>query len=54
MDDLLKELIDKGREKGFLTLEEIINDLPATVGADPESLEFFVQMLEDNRIEIVR
>lgn len=54
MDDLLKNLIDKGKKQGHLTLNELRNDLPEAVGSDQDSLEFFANLLRDMNIKVVR
>lgn len=54
MDDLLKVLIDKGKRQGHLTIQEVKDDLPESVGADSDSLEFFVNLLKDMNIKIIR
>src|SRR4051812_21783710 len=48
----LQKLIALGKEKGFLTYEEINDALPEDV-TDSEELDEVMTLLEDNDIEIV-
>ena len=48
----LQKLIAAGKEKGFLTYEEINDALPDEI-TDSEDLDEVMTMLEDNDIEIV-
>src|SRR4051812_41101781 len=48
----LQKLIAFGKEKGFLTYEEINDALPEEI-IDSEELDEVMTMLEDNDIEIV-
>ena len=47
----LKELVDKGKEQGFLTYEEINSMLPEDI-SDPDQVEETIQMLIDIGIEV--
>ena len=47
----LKELVDKGKERGFLTYEEINSMLPEDI-SDPDQVEETIQMLIDIGIEV--
>ena len=47
----LKELVDKGKEQGFLTYEEINSMLPEDI-SDPDQVEQTIQMLIDIGIEV--
>ena len=47
----LRELVDKGKEQGFLTYEEINSMLPEDI-SDPDQVEQTIQMLIDIGIEI--
>jgi len=46
----LRELVDKGKEQGFLTYEEINSMLPEDI-SDPDQVEETIQMLIDIGIE---
>jgi RNA polymerase primary sigma factor len=48
----LRELIDKGRKKGFLTYEELNEALPEDM-LTPEQLDDTLMMFDDNDIEVV-
>ena len=47
----LRELVDKGKEQGFLTYEEINSMLPEDI-SDPDQVEETIQMLIDIGIEV--
>ena len=47
----LRELVDKGKERGFLTYEEINSMLPEDI-SDPDQVEETIQMLIDIGIEV--
>ena len=47
----LRELVDKGKEQGFLTYEEINSMLPEDI-SDPDQVEQTIQMLIDIGIEV--
>ena len=47
----LRELVDKGKERGFLTYEEINSMLPEDI-SDPDQVEQTIQMLIDIGIEV--
>ena len=47
----LRELVDKGKEQGFLTYEEINTMLPEDI-SDPDQVEETIQMLIDIGIEV--
>ena len=47
----LSELVDKGKEQGFLTYEEINSMLPEDI-SDPDQVEETIQMLIDIGIEV--
>ncbi|MCL2625551.1 MAG: RNA polymerase sigma factor RpoD [Cystobacterineae bacterium] len=48
----LKELLDAGRQKGFLTYDEVNDNLPADV-VSPDQIDDVMSMFGDNDIEIV-
>ena len=47
----LRELVDKGKEQGFLTYEDINSMLPDDI-SDPDQVEETIQMLIDIGIEV--
>jgi len=47
----LRELVDKGKEQGFLTYEEINSMLPEDI-SDPDQVEETIQMLIDIGVEV--
>ncbi len=47
----LKELIARGKDRGFLTYAELNDHLPADI-ADPEQIEEFISMINDMGIEV--
>ena len=47
----LRELVDKGKEQGFLTYEEINAMLPEDI-SDPDQVEETIQMLIDIGVEV--
>lgn len=47
----LRELVDKGKEQGFLTYEDINSMLPDDI-SDPDQVEETIQMLTDIGIEV--
>ena len=47
----LRELVDKGKEQGFLTYQEINEMLPEDV-SDPDQVEETIQMLLDIGVEV--
>ena len=47
----LRELVDKGKEQGFLTYEEINSMLPEDI-SDPDQVEETIQMLTDIGVEV--
>jgi len=47
----LRELVDKGKEQGFLTYEEINTMLPEDI-SDPDQVEETIQMLIDIGVEV--
>ncbi len=48
----LRELLDKGKDQGFLTYEEINSMLPEDI-SDPDQVEETIQMLMDIGIEVL-
>ncbi len=54
MDDLLNNLISKGKKQGYLTLQDVKDELPETTSSDPDSLDFFADLLEKMNIKVVR
>lgn len=51
--DDVKELIERGREQGFLPYDEIIEKLPEEFGQDPEKIEEIIAYFVEMGIEIV-
>ena len=48
----LRELLDKGKDQGFLTYEDINSMLPEDI-SDPDQVEETIQMLMDIGIEVL-
>ena len=48
----LRELLDKGKDQGFLTYQEINSMLPEDI-SDPDQVEETIQMLMDIGIEVL-
>ena len=48
----LRELVDKGKDQGFLTYEDINSMLPEDI-SDPDQVEETIQMLMDIGIEVL-
>ena len=48
----LRELLDKGKDQGFLTYQEINSMLPEDI-SDPDQVEETIQMLMDVGIEVL-
>ncbi len=49
----LRELLDKGKDQGFLTYQDINSMLPEDI-SDPDQVEETIQMLMDIGIEVFR
>lgn len=52
MDESLKALIDKGKKRGYLTYEELNEDLPDD-NLSPEKLDNLLMTLEDLGVELI-
>ncbi len=52
MDDSLKALIEKGKKRGYLTYEELNEDLPDD-NLSPEKLDNLLMTLEDLNVELI-
>ena len=48
----LRELVDKGKDQGFLTYQDINSMLPEDI-SDPDQVEETIQMLMDIGIEVL-
>src|SRR5215831_12177341 len=52
IDDSLKALIESGKEKGFLTYDQVNDHLPDD-DTNPEKIDQILMMLEDQGIELI-
>src|SRR5437899_12836449 len=52
IDDGLKALLDSGKEKGFLTYDQVNDQLPDD-DTNPEKIDQILIMLEDQGIELI-
>src|SRR3954469_10844733 len=52
IDDGLKALLESGKEKGFLTYDQVNDHLPDD-DTNPEKIDQILMMLEDQGIELI-
>ncbi|MBT3279082.1 MAG: RNA polymerase sigma factor RpoD [Phycisphaerales bacterium] len=51
LDDSVKQLIEKGRKRGYLTYDELNDDLPEE-GVNPDQLDALLMMLDELGVDI--
>lgn len=51
--DKIQALIEKGRKRSYLTIEEVLDVLPKDI-TDPEYVGDIVQMIEDVGVEVAK